>query len=104
MPHARHGGNGVRAFAVAGSKFDGTGFEKEQMGHTQVALGGSAAGGAGDRCPSGVLESVDAGGPRESRFAGLGYRVILGEDLRRKPAWQMVRSQVAGRSNMTKHT
>jgi hypothetical protein len=38
MPHAKHGGNGVCALAVAGSKFSGTGLEKEQMGHIHVAL------------------------------------------------------------------
>jgi hypothetical protein len=44
MPHARHGGKGVWAFAVAGSKFDGTGFENEQMGQIQVALAVDGAG------------------------------------------------------------
>lgn len=38
MPHARQGGSGVAAVAVAGSKLDGTGFEKEQIGHTHVAF------------------------------------------------------------------
>lgn len=90
MPHAKHGGNGVRAFAVAGSKFEGTGFEKEQIGHTQVALGGGAAG-AGDPRLSGVVDEelctvVDEfGGPRDNLFEGLGYRVILGADFK-KPA------------------
>lgn len=37
IPQARHGGRGVRAFAVAGSKFDGTGFEKLHMVQTHVA-------------------------------------------------------------------
>ena len=37
IPQARHGGIGVRD-ARAGSKFEGTGFEKEHIGHTQVAL------------------------------------------------------------------
>lgn len=46
MPHARQGDNGVCAFAVAGSKFDGTGFEKEQIGQIHVAL--ASRGGAGD--------------------------------------------------------
>ncbi len=44
MPQARHGGIGVRE-ARAGSKLDGTGFEKEQIGQTQVAL--VSGGGAG---------------------------------------------------------
>lgn len=38
MPHARQGGKFVAALAVAGSKFDGTGLEKEHMGQIQVAL------------------------------------------------------------------
>lgn len=42
MPHARHGGNGVFAFATLGSKFDGTGFENEHIGQIQVAFGSLA--------------------------------------------------------------
>jgi hypothetical protein len=38
MPHARHGGSGNASVAIVGSKFDGTGFENEQIGHTQVPL------------------------------------------------------------------
>lgn len=38
IPQARHGGSGVFALAVAGSKLTGTGLEKEQMGHIHVAL------------------------------------------------------------------
>lgn len=84
IPHAKHGGNGVRAFAVAGSKFEGTGFEKEHIGQTQVAF--AAGAGAGDGvtersglpCLSGVVDNglctvlLDVGGPRESRLEGLG--------------------------------
>lgn len=45
MPHAKHGANGVCALAVVGSKFAGTGFEKEHMGHIQVAeLAGEGSG------------------------------------------------------------
>lgn len=40
MPHARHGGKWVAAVAVAGSKFEGTGLEKEQIGQIQVAFTG----------------------------------------------------------------
>lgn len=36
MPQARHGGTGKLSVTIVGSKFDGTGLEKEQMGHTQV--------------------------------------------------------------------
>jgi len=46
---------GVRD-ASAGSKLDGTGFEKEQIGHTQVALAGG--GGAGLLCRGGVNDDV----------------------------------------------
>ena len=47
IPQARHGGRGVCALAAAGSKFEGTGFEKLQMVQTQVAVltaGGSVDG------------------------------------------------------------
>ena len=40
MPQAKHGGIGVCSFAADGSKFEGTGFEKEQMGQIHVALVG----------------------------------------------------------------
>lgn len=43
IPHARHGGSGVLAFAILGSKLEGTGFEKEQMGQIHVAFGSLAA-------------------------------------------------------------
>lgn len=46
IPQARHGGSGVRALAVAGSKLEGTGLEKEHIEHTHVAL--SVGGGAGE--------------------------------------------------------
>lgn len=64
IPHARHGGSGVRALAVAGSKLEGTGFENEHIGQTQVALVAAvgAGDGASDRrglpCLSGVVETV----------------------------------------------
>lgn len=74
MPQARHGGIGVRD-ASAGSKFDGTGLEKEHIGHTQVAL--CCGAGAGLLCRGGV-EVVGLPGvvmpvvPRESCLSGLG--------------------------------
>lgn len=87
MPQARHGGIGVRD-ASAGSKLDGTGFEKEQMGHTQDALIEGAGAGlfrrSGD--PDEGLCASGADRPRDSWLAGLGNKVILGDDLR-KPAW-----------------
>ena len=88
MPHARQGGIGVRE-ARAGSKLDGTGFEKEQMGHTQVALAGGGAG-AGLAWRGGVDEAgrwAGAETPRVRCRAGLGNRVILADEVR-KPAWR----------------
>ena len=38
IPHARHGGRGVEAFAVAVLKFGGIGLENEQIGQIQVAF------------------------------------------------------------------
>jgi hypothetical protein len=86
---------GVRE-ASAGSKLDGTGFEKEQMGHTQVALAGG--GGAGLLCRDGVDDDDATCGiagtdtPRDSCFRGFGYSVILGDDLR-KPAYLLSASR-----------
>jgi hypothetical protein len=89
IPQARHGGMGVRE-AREGSKFEGTGFENEQIGHTHVALCWGAAG-AGLAWRGGVpaAEATGAGEPRESCLIGLGYSVILAEDLR-KPACHRV--------------
>ena len=73
IPQAKHGGIGVRE-ASAGSKFEGTGFEKEQMGHTQVALAGGGAG-AGLPWRGGVDDEEVCGGaetPRVSCFKGFG--------------------------------
>lgn len=91
IPQARHGGIGVRD-ANAGSKLEGTGFEKEHMGHTQVAL--CCGAGAGLLCRGGVAvvglpAAVGTEGPRVSCFNGLGYSVILAEDFR-KPAYSSV--------------
>lgn len=96
MPHDRHGGICVCAFSDSGSKLDGTGFEKLQMGHTHVA---AAVGGGPRRAvplpvPRGEPELLRARpGPTpeadrvcsEDRFAGLGKRVTFGDDLM-KPA------------------
>ena len=38
MPQAKQGGKGVWIFAVAVSKFAGTGLEKEHIGQTHVAV------------------------------------------------------------------
>lgn len=97
MPHAKQGGRGVCAFAVAGSKFEGTGFEKLHIVQTQVAevFGGSAGAGRKGLSDRGTGEAVlFLGEPvapagdldwTEERFEGLGIKVTLGEDLR-KPA------------------
>jgi hypothetical protein len=73
IPQARHGGMGVRE-ASAGSKFEGTGFENEHIGHTQVAL--CCGAGAGLLCRGGVVVglpgAVVTDDPRESCFKGLG--------------------------------
>jgi hypothetical protein len=56
IPHAKHGGRGVRALAAAGSKLEGTGFENEHIGQTHVALEGRV--GAGALGPSEVIAGV----------------------------------------------
>ena len=42
IPQARHDGNGLCAFAIAGSKVVGNGFESEHIGHTHVVFSGRA--------------------------------------------------------------
>jgi hypothetical protein len=74
IPQARHGGIGVRD-ASAGSKFDGTGFENEHIGHTHVAL--CCGAGAGLPCLGGVEVvglpgAAGTGVPREICFKGFG--------------------------------
>jgi hypothetical protein len=95
MPQAKHGGNGVWALAVEGSKFDGTGLEKLQMVQTHVAVlaGGGSTGGALMGLSVRVTdEELPFPGAtpgdrdcREDRFVALGISVILADDLR-KPA------------------
>ena len=53
MPHARHGGKGKDEVALAESKFDGTGLEKEQIGQTQVPVDFGASG-----CTEGDLNGL----------------------------------------------
>jgi hypothetical protein len=88
MPHARHGGMGVRD-AIAGSKFEGTGFEKEHIGQTHVALCCGAGAGLlyrGGVAVVGLPGVAGTGAPRVSCFRGFGKKVIFAEDLR-KPAY-----------------
>jgi hypothetical protein len=111
IPQARHGGNGKLSVAMLGSKLDGTGFEKEQMGHTHVptTAGSVAEDTAGAR--NGLVDREvgedaevtlenrgDCGTPvllilPKPRLRRFGYNVILGEDLR-KPAWTLMISIV----------
>lgn len=93
MPQAKHGGRGVWAVAVAGSKLDGTGFEKVQMGQIQVIFfAGSTAGlsvresGEAVALLEGVLNAEILRLCIVDFFGGLGTNVILGDDLR-KPAY-----------------
>lgn len=106
IPHARHGGKWVVGFAVAGSKFEGTGFEKVQMGQIHVEFTGVEVDfcGAinGGRVEPGLPElgyRVDVGGTagldvalRDLSvllFCGLGYIVIFGDDFK-KPAFAYI--------------
>lgn len=76
MPHARQGGSGVCAFAVAGSKFDGTGLENEHIGQIHVALaaGAGAADGATERkglpCRGGGVAVALADGVSVAKLEG----------------------------------
>lgn len=82
-------------FAVAGSKFDGTGFEKLQIVQTHVAVlaGGGSAGAAlsglsergnGDAAP--LLDGIDPipceRDCKDDNFGGLGISVIFAEDFK----------------------
>lgn len=93
IPHARQGGRCVAAVAVAGSKFDGTGFEKVHIGQIQVALMGFGDGdGDAPGCTSGWR--VDCWGTAGLEvvlrdlsvllFCGFGYIVTLGDDFRKR--------------------
>lgn len=104
MPHARHAGKAILEEALAGSKLDGTEFEKEQIGQTQVPLFcpfglvklevvrcGRASSGdwigvrSGD-CVDETFGPVVLGlGCNCDDLAGFENKVTLGEDLK-KPA------------------
>jgi hypothetical protein len=88
IPQARHGGTFVCVFAVAGSKLEGIGLEKEHIGQTQVAFGPNARGaGAMERdglsCRAGVAagEYGDLRSESEACLFAFEYSVILAEDL-----------------------
>ena len=104
IPHAKHGANGVCSFAECGSKFEGTGFEKEQIGHIQVPVlvgGGSEVGrwnGLSVRDNGDAVALLDgAARPDTDRFCtedrleGLGTSVIFADDFK-KPAYADVRT------------
>lgn len=74
IPQARHGGIGVRE-ASAGSKLDGTGLEKEQIGQTQDAVIDGAGAGLFRRSgldDEGLWAATGVDRPRDSWLAGLG--------------------------------
>lgn len=98
IPHAKHGASGVFSFEACGSKFEGTGFEKEHIGQIQVAElagGGSEVGrwkGLSARA-KGDAVALREGAARvdtarfcaEDLLDGFGTRVIFADDFR-KPA------------------
>lgn len=92
MPQARHGGSGVLAVAVAGSKLEGTGFEKLHITQTQVA----AVAGWNWGCRTRRLDRLDPfAGAASMRLGGLGTSVIFADDLR-NPAWEIIISICIG--------
>jgi hypothetical protein len=96
MPQLRHGGMFVCVFAVAGSKLEGTGFAKVQIGQIQVAFALRTGAGATWRelsCRVGAGEG-EYGELRMDNgdcLLALEYSVILGEDLR-NPAYRCQKS------------
>lgn len=83
MPQAKHGARGVNSFAEIGSKLEGTGFEKVQIGQTHVASF-AIFGGTVNR--AGEADVVDAEILRwcchDCLEGGFGIRVIFGDDFR----------------------
>lgn len=94
----------MRSLADTGSKFEGTGFEKEQIGQIQVPVLIGATSAVGRRNGLSVRDAGDAvalleGEPlltpaklrfcTDDRLDGFGTNVIFAEDFR-KPAWMMV--------------
>lgn len=67
MPQARHGGNGKASVAIVGSKLDGTGLEKEQMGHTQVPITTGKAGAVAAEGRNGLVDR-DVGEDADTTF------------------------------------
>lgn len=89
IPQAKHDGRGVEAVEVVGSKFDGTGLENEQIGHTHVAFNVLLGRGMRGLDWTGVEANGDALPPIPvecpmPRFGGFGYTVTLGDDFRKR--------------------
>lgn len=92
IPQLRHGGIFVCELAVAGSKLEGMGLEKEHIGQTQVAFGPSVGFGVMvvgwlfcRECELvGVYGLVALRREAEPCLMALEYKVILGEDLRKR--------------------
>ena len=99
IPHAKQGANGVCSFDVCGSKFEGTGFENEQIGHIQVPVLAGAGSDVGRWNGLSLRVNGDAvalldGAVRldiarfctDDRLEGFGTRVIFADDFK-KPAF-----------------
>lgn len=89
IPQARHGGNGVCAVAVVGSKLEGTGLGKLHIVQTHVAALACERFEGGDSSEvSDVGKAEDAAAAataldcNDARFAGFGNSVTLADDLR----------------------
>lgn len=100
IPQARQGGNGKASVAIVGSKFEGTGLENEQMGHTHVpTTTGSIAVETvdernglvdlevGEDADASLWNCIGCGATDfvplpKPRFNGFGNRVTLADDLR----------------------
>lgn len=63
IPQVRHGGRGNASVAIVGSKFEGTGLEKEQIGQIQVPRSSW-----GDATRTGGLGALDTGVEAEDSF------------------------------------
>ncbi len=89
IPQARHGGNGVCAVAVVGSKLEGTGLGKLHIVQTHVAVVAWEWLGGGDRSKGSDVGKgeEDAAAAmaldcNDARFAGLGISVTFADDFR----------------------
>jgi len=93
-PHARHGARGVYSSEVCGSKFEGTGLEKEHIGHIHVPVLVGVGAEVGRWNGLSLRDDGDAVALREGarvdiarfwiedRFEGLGTNVIFADDFK----------------------